>query len=111
MRTLVFLGSFLFIAFAGQAQNSVYVPGYIKSDGTYVQGHYRQTSNNTNHDNWSTVRQYNPYTNTTGSRARDYSNEANNYGSGNTIYTGSRGGQYYYNSNGNKVYVPKRNGF
>ncbi len=25
-----------------------------------------------------------------------------------TINTGSRGGQYYYNSKGNKVYVPKR---
>ncbi|MBC7524603.1 MAG: hypothetical protein H7239_09220 [Flavobacterium sp.] len=28
-----------------------------------------------------------------------------NYSSNNTIYTGSRGGQYYINSNGNKTYV------
>ena len=34
---------------------------------------------------------------------------AYNYGSGRTIHTGSRGGQYYINSNGNKTYVPKRN--
>lgn len=27
------------------------------------------------------------------------------YSSSNTIYTGSRGGQYYINSNGNKTYV------
>lgn len=27
---------------------------------------------------------------------------------GETIHTGSRGGQYYINSNGNKTYVPKR---
>lgn len=27
------------------------------------------------------------------------------YNSSNTIYTGSRGGQYYINSNGNKTYV------
>ncbi|MBK6497038.1 MAG: hypothetical protein IPG00_02265 [Saprospiraceae bacterium] len=40
---------------------------------------------------------------------KDYSSEAYNYGAGQTIYTGPRGGQYYYNSKGNKVYVPKRN--
>jgi hypothetical protein len=28
-----------------------------------------------------------------------------NYNSTKTIYTGSRGGQYYYNSNGNKTYI------
>ena len=41
--------------------------------------------------------------------ARDYSRDAYNYGAGHTIHTGSRGGQYYYNSNGRKTYVPKRN--
>ena len=51
---------------------------------------------------------YNTYTGSTGSRARDYSSSAYNYGSGHTIHTGSRGGQYYINSNGNKTYVPKR---
>nr|WP_314896930.1 hypothetical protein [uncultured Flavobacterium sp.] len=29
------------------------------------------------------------------------------YSSSNTIYTGSRGGQYYINSNGNKTYVSR----
>ena len=50
----------------------------------------------------------NPYTGTIGSRARDYSTQSYNYGSGYTVQTGSRGGQYYVNSRGNKVYVPKR---
>lgn len=88
--------------------NSTYVHGYTKANGTQVQGHYRSTQNSTNHDNWSTSGNYNPYTGKAGNRAKDYSVEAYNYGSGQTIHTGSRGGQYYINSNGNKTYVPKR---
>lgn len=85
-----------------------YQRGYTRTDGTYVSGHMKTNSNGTNHDNFSTSRNTNPYTGTTGTRARDYSNEAYNYGSGRTIYTGPRGGQYYINSNGKKTYVPKR---
>lgn len=85
-----------------------YQNGYYRQDGTYVEGHYRSRSNHTNHDNYSTQGNYNPYTGQQGSRARDYSIDAYNYGSGQIIMTGPRGGQYYYNSNGNKVYVPKR---
>lgn len=92
----------------GVNTNSTYVNGYTKSNGTYVQGHYRSSQNSTNHDNYSTSGNYNPYTGTTGSRAKDYSTGAYNYGSGQTIHTGSRGGQYYINNNGNKTYVPKR---
>lgn len=92
----------------GVNTNSTYVNGYTKSDGTYVQGHYRSSQNSTNHDNYSTVGNTNPYTGVSGSRAMDYSTGAYNYGSGHTIYTGSRGGQYYINRNGNKTYVPKR---
>lgn len=36
------------------------------------------------------------------------SEKANNYGKNQQIRTGKKGGQYYQNSNGNKVYVPKR---
>ena len=92
----------------GVNTNSTYVNGYTKSNGTYVQGHYRSSQNSTNHDNYSTSGNYNPYTGSAGSRAKDYSTGAYNYGSGNTIHTGSRGGQYYINTNGNKTYVPKR---
>ena len=92
----------------GVNNNSTYVSGYTKSNGTNVQGHYRSSQNSTNHDNYSTSGNYNPYTGSAGSRAKDYSTGAYNYGSGHTIHTGSRGGQYYINSNGNKTYVPKR---
>ncbi|MDC8028016.1 hypothetical protein NBY09_17945 [Elizabethkingia anophelis] len=56
----------------------------------------------------STKGNYNQYNNTSGTRAKDYSSDAYNYGNGQNIQTGTRGGQYYINSNGNKTYVPKR---
>lgn len=88
--------------------NVRYQSGYTKSNGTYVESHYKTNSNSTNHDNYSTQGNYSPYNGNSGSRAKDYSSDAYNYGSGQSIQTGPRGGQYYINSNGNKVYVPKR---
>jgi hypothetical protein len=79
-----------------------YVQGYFKSDGTYVPGYFRSSQDNTNTNNYSTQPNVNPYTGTQGNRAQDYSAQANNYGQG------PRGGQYYVNDNGRKVYVPKR---
>ncbi len=84
------------------------VSGHVRRDGTYVQGHTRTSPNSTNWDNYSTKGNTNPYTGSTGTRARDYSVGASNYGLGHIIQTGPRGGQYYYNSRGNKTYVPKR---
>ncbi|SNC67903.1 hypothetical protein SAMN06265337_2111 [Hymenobacter gelipurpurascens] len=86
----------------------VYQSGYTKSNGTYVEGHYKSTRNSTNTDNYSTQGNTNPYSGSTGYKARDYSQDAYNYGSGKNVQTGSRGGQYYINSNNNKTYVPKR---
>lgn len=87
---------------------SRYQNGYNRSNGTYVNGHFKTRKNNTNWDNFSTSGNINPFTNSRGSVARDYSSQAYNYGNGRTVRTGSRGGQYYINSNGNKTYVPKR---
>lgn len=88
--------------------NTTTVSGYTRSNGTYVQSHVRTMPNSTNWDNFSTKGNSNQFTGSTGYRARDYSSSAYNYGAGHTIHTGSRGGQYYYNSNGHKTYVPKR---
>lgn len=96
----------MFIAISSFAQTQV--NGYYKSNGTYVQSHVRTTRDNTNHNNWSTTGNTNPFSGSAGSVAKDYSSQANNYGGGQTISTGSRGGQYYINNNGNKTYVPKR---
>ena len=93
---------------SGVNTSSTHVNGYTKSNGTYVKSHYRSSRNSTNHDNFSVSGNANPYTGKSGSVAKDYSIDAYNYGSGRTIHTGSRGGQYYINSKGNKTYVPKR---
>lgn len=79
----------------GTNPSTTSVSGYTRSNGTYVNGYTRTQRNGTNHDNYSTSGNYNPYNGTTGSRARDYSTQSYNYGSGHTIQTGPRGGQYY----------------
>jgi hypothetical protein len=112
MKKLLFVFGFMMAAsfVSAQSFNTIqYQGGYYKpSTGTYVQPHYKTTPNRTNHDNFSTQGNYNMYNGNQGTRARDYSPEAYNYGQGRVIYTGPQGGQYYINSNGNKTYVPKR---
>jgi len=106
---LVFLFIVLIAVTATMAQSHKYQRGYTrKSTGTYVTGHYKTRSDRTNHNNFSTRGRSNPYTGSKGYRARDYSSRASNYGRSRSINRGSRGGQYYYNSRGNKTYVPKR---
>ncbi len=95
MKKTVLIIALLFITSALSAQSVRYQKGYYRSDGTYVKGHYKTRKNNTTRDNYSTTGNYNPYTNKKGYRANDYSNDAAHYGSGRTIYTGPKGGQYY----------------
>lgn len=94
-------------AYNAPATGAVYQSGYERN-GTYVEPSYHTRPNNTNTDNWSTSGNTNPITGSQGTRARDYSSEAATYGQGQTIHTGSRGGQYYENSNDNRTYVPKQ---
>lgn len=106
LRTLILSLPVLFASLFALADNNV--SGYYRKDGTYVSPHSRSSSNTTNRDNYSTQGNRNPYTGSTGSKAQDYSPQARSYGGSAPINTGSRGGQYYYNSKGNKTYVPKR---
>ncbi len=106
MKKLIFSFAICLVCFLAQAQT--WVKGYTKSNGTYVEGYYKTNSNNTNWDNYSTRDNQNPFNGTEGYKAKDYTTESWNYGNGHDIYTGPNGGQYYYNSNGNKTYVPKR---
>ena len=85
-----------------------YQEGYQKTNGTVVEPHYKTNNNSTNTDNFSTKDNNNSFTGKRGSRPKDYSGDAKNYGKGKTINEGPRGGQYYENNNGKKVYVPKR---
>lgn len=143
MKKLFFLIAFFFITALSFAQNQVWVNGYTRSNGTYVQGHYRTAPNSTRNDNWTTVGNVNPHTGKSGtlpgdgytkrrtSYASTYSSTPtyttptysssystpsystttyttpsySSYSSTPTVYTGSRGGTYYINSNGNKTYV------
>lgn len=106
-KTLFFIALSFIVSTSAFAQD-IYQRSYTKKDGTSVEGSYRTRSNDTNTDNYSTKLNTNPYSGQSGTKAPDYSPGASNYGSGRQIQTGSRGGQYYTNDNGNKVYVPKR---
>lgn len=108
MKSLFLIIVLFLISLLSFGQSRTYVKGYTKADGTYVSGYCRTNSDYTNHNNWSTTPNVNPINSRSGSRARDYSQGAYNYGSGRSINVGPRGGQYYVNSRGNKVYVPKR---
>ncbi|MGB3343076.1 MAG: SH3 domain-containing protein [Aequorivita sp.] len=59
--TLIFFFAFLF-SFAQTNPKHVYVSGYYRSNGTFVQPHYRTAPNSTNRDNFSTRGNTNPYT-------------------------------------------------
>ena len=60
---------------------------YVKSNST---GNYKPASTSTSYKSSYTKPSYNGYGNST-----------------RTVYTGSRGGQYYINNNGNKTYIKK----
>lgn len=112
MKKLIFtaiISLFTVLCF-GQFTNpsTVKVKSYTKKDGTWVQSYTKTAPNKTNWDNYSTKPNINVNTDKKGYKAPDYSPASYNYGSGKTICTGPRGGQYYYNSKGNKTYVPKR---
>lgn len=49
-------------AVAASAFADQYVRPHIRNDGTYVEGHYRSTPNNTAYDNYSARGNSNPYT-------------------------------------------------
>lgn len=69
MRTLYLL---LIICYSSFAQD-VWVNGYYKSDGTYVDGYYKTNPNLTVNDNYSTIGNRNPYTGEWGDKPRETS--------------------------------------
>ncbi len=77
MKQLLFIIAMLFgTAILADAQvnpNHVYVNGYTRSNGTYVQPHYRTAPNYTINDNFSTYPNVNPYTGKVGTVMPSYS--------------------------------------
>ena len=61
----------ILLVVASYGQGQTYVHGYTKSNGTYVEGHYRTLPNFTRNDNWSTIGNTNPYTGVAGTKPRD----------------------------------------
>ena len=50
------------------ADAAVYVRGYYRSNGTYVQPHYRSNPDGNFYNNWSTYPNINPYTGAVGTK-------------------------------------------
>ncbi|MBA4319939.1 MAG: hypothetical protein C0412_16185 [Flavobacterium sp.] len=108
MRKYLVILLILFICSVSFSQKVRYQRGYTKSSGKYVQPHFKSQSNKTNWDNYSTKQNSNPYTGKKGSKAKDYSHEAYNYGKQKQVIKGPHGGNYYNSSKNKKIYVPKR---
>ena len=66
MKNLFFLIVFFLTTAFSFAQSQVWVNGYFRSNGTYVQGHYRTEKNHTVNDNWTTRGNTNPHTGKSG---------------------------------------------
>lgn len=65
----VIIGTFLALfVLIGVAFGDVYVHGYTRKDGVYVNPHYRSSPNSSQYDNWSTKGNYNPYTGARGTQ-------------------------------------------
>jgi hypothetical protein len=79
----------------------VYVRGHTRSDGTYVQPHYRTNPNNSTYDNYSTRGNTNPYTGRAGTvdPNRDFYGSQPGYGGSQPTYGGST--PYCYSSQPN----------
>jgi hypothetical protein len=86
---ILFFFTFLF-SFAQINSNHIYVSGYYKSNGTYVQPHYRTAPNSTNRDNFSTRGNTNPYTGQAGYITPDSNTSStytpNTYSNSSTTY-------------------------
>lgn len=75
MRSIITTATLLAVAAVAHAQT--YVPGYIKNDGTFVQGHTRSAPNDTRMDNYGAKDNIygnrNPYTGERGSQRSELS--------------------------------------
>jgi hypothetical protein len=87
MKKLLLIAVLFFASFNLFAQSHVWVNGYYRSNGTYVQGHYRTSPDYTRNNNWSTVGNVNPYTGKYGTLPGDYGRTTSTYKPTTTYYT------------------------
>lgn len=94
--TVLLISCFLVILFAPLASADTWVNGYFRSNGTYVQGHWRSDPDGSFYNNYSYKYNTNPYTGRQGTKS--YSPLYKSYSS---YYDGSystpyRSNLYYY---------------
>lgn len=83
----------ILVMFAGTAfAGDVYVRGHYRSNGTYVQPHYRSAPDGNFWNNWSTYPNLNLYTGKSGTR------RAPNYGSKSLLWDSARSFRSYSKS-------------
>ena len=75
-KTLFALFTLIALLATASADAQVWVDSYTRSDGTYVQGHYRSSPDGNPYNNYSTKGNTNPYT------GRKGYTPPSNYGSG-----------------------------
>jgi hypothetical protein len=98
-------------------QGQTYVNGYTRSNGTYVEGHYRTTANYTRNDNWSTVGNVNPYTGTEGTKPGGYNSSYStpsynsSYSAPTTTYSNYNTYTPSYPSTNYSSYTPQYSGY
>ena len=85
MKILILAFALAATSLAASAQQ--YVQGYTRADGTYVQGYYRSSPNNTKLDNYSTRGNVNPYTGAVGTRDPYYTPPVRTYSYSAPVYT------------------------
>lgn len=69
----------LLIILTANVNAATYVRGYTKSNGTYVEGHYRSDSDGIKSNNYSNEGNYNPYTGKNAGEGDIGSNMGNEY--------------------------------
>jgi len=88
-----------------QAQQ--YVEGYCKNSGVCVQGYFKTRPNETALDNYSSVGNLNPNTGRVSTRIIDIPATSSNVLTDYQLQIGPKGGQFYINNFGKKVYVSR----
>lgn len=108
MKNLILILTALFFSVIIYAQvnpNHTYVNGYYRSNGTFVKGHYRTKPNTTNHDNYTTSPNVNPWTGKKG-----YVKPDNGYNPYSRSRSSSRTNTYYDKPFGSTSYNNPQHG-
>ncbi len=79
MHTIIGIALAALLFFATAATAGEYVNGYFRSDGTYVQGHWRSSPDSSYNNNYSTKGNYNPYTGQKGTQRPTWNDNSPTY--------------------------------